>query len=161
MAAWFNQILMRESLFEEGNEVLRDYVFLHEKGHTRESTIVRVSYLPFGVLLQPSFLVLELALIAIAALSATTGLLSGPGKLEVVRTGAIVSATVIPVAVVYSWAIELKAEIFAIERMEIEDYRKAVEQLDRSSKRNILQEVSYRLNHPPKWLAPSLADRRI
>lgn len=148
MAHWTGHILVNELLFDEGNERLLDYIYLHEKGHQR-------SFIPKSLLggiaqfiVSPFMLLVHLAVVlsALGTFMGNVGL-SPVAGIENIVIGA--DLLVVIISVIVSYIGELNAEIYAKRILGQEEFLEAYNRLeDQLPDRNLLQRISFLLTHP-------------
>ncbi|MFB6190043.1 MAG: hypothetical protein ABEJ91_00550 [Candidatus Nanohaloarchaea archaeon] len=145
---WWDMILMNERLFEENNGNARDYVYMHEVGHRQGSRLGMIIG-PLQWSLHPAFVALEFIFAISAGLTFIHGFAGYPIPVDVVRKGAVFSLAVFPTAVTASWLLETKTDLFVINHMGRESYRKATGELHQIySGRSWVNRIFSHLSHP-------------
>lgn len=147
----FNTILLNRGLLKDYPNELTEYVFLHEVGHTRVPTVLRIIFLPLFVFLTLMALVAPVAAIAVIVDVATATGSIGPIFLATIA-GSIVVMLFVGLFVVLSWLDEGYAEFVAISHIGIESYRRCHNVYRPDSGRGPIHRLVYRLRYPPPGL---------
>lgn len=156
----FGTIMLNEDISEILSEDAVDYVFLHEVGHTRN-----------GALYQASATVI-LTFLMMASVAAVLVL---PRSIELAfdYAGSLLGlvaylfiAFAIPAAVVAlfaaaSWYEESQAEVFAISKIGMSEYRSVIEEMDVASDRGRISKLWYHVRYPPRRFIIWWARRRL
>lgn len=145
----WNTIIIPEVLFTKYSKNARDFIFLHEYGHTRLSAVLRAMFYIFMV---PLFF-LFLGSIAGLMIIPTFLLLKGVEPISVlfIFVAGLLLTTILGLSVMaINWASEIHAEKFAIEAMGEEKYLEAIREVKRKAKRrNLFSRAFHALLYPP------------
>lgn len=145
---WWNKILMQEKLFDDRYRDAREYVYLHEIGHSQKPTILELANGAFQWSLHPAIILMELIFISGAIISYLSQL-PNQNLVEILRSGALIAILHIPLAVTASWLLETLPDLFVIRKIGEERFLEGVEELkDLYSDRSLINRIFSRLTHP-------------
>ena len=148
--------LMNEQAKEDFSEDVVDYVFLHEVGHDQMGFVGRTLFWAFylssgllliaGMIASPSIL--------LEAVESAPSIVMIPVYAAValgVSLGAIIPFTLV------CWIDETLAELFAISKIGISQYRSVLEEVKEESEVGLLRKIRIRIQYPPEalifWIA--------
>jgi len=143
----FNTIIMQDILFKDFSKNVRDYVFLHEVGHTQLNflfrTILNILALPIIFSFFASLALFIYPILVFLRYSTFEAIGSFIGVLLIffISSGLFM---------LLSWPIELHAELFAIKNIGITRYKKAINELNKSKKKSIFSRYFHRVRYPPE-----------
>lgn len=144
-------LLMNEQAKDDFSKNVVDYVFLHEVGHDQMGSIGRTLfwaiYLTSGLLLIAGIIALPSNLLKAVESAPSTVML--PVYIAValgISLGAVIPFTLV------CWVDETLAELFAISKIGISQYRSVLEEVKEESEAGLLHKIRIRIQYPPDAL---------
>jgi len=144
----WNTIIISDKIFEKYSKNVRDFIFLHEFGHTKLNVVLRILFY---------ISIVPLSLFFIYSLFATffyTIILISSRTEFFISFFMLMSALIVNIifgliVMIISWSCELYAEIFAIKTMGREKYLKAIKETEKGGNdKNLLSRFFDKLLHP-------------
>lgn len=152
-------LLMNEQAKDDFSKDVVDYVFLHEVGHDQVGlmgrTLFWAIYLSSGLLLIAGMIASPSILLE--AVESAPSIVMIPVYTAValgVSLGAIIPFTLV------CWFDETLAELFAISKIGISQYRSVLEEVKEESEVGLLRKIRIRIQYPPEALIFWIARKR-
>ncbi|GGN26072.1 hypothetical protein GCM10009021_30280 [Halarchaeum nitratireducens] len=152
-------LLMNEQAKDDFSMNVVDYVFLHEVGHDQMGSIGRTLfwaiYLSSGLLLIAGIIALPSTLLKAVESAPSTVMLPVYIAVAVgISLGAVIPFTLV------CWVDETLAELFAISKIGISQYRSVLKEVKEESEAGLLRKICIRIQYPPEALIFWVARKR-
>ena len=152
-------LLMNEQAKDDFSKNVVDYVFLHEVGHDQMGSIGRTLfwaiYLTSGLLLIAGIIALPSTLLKAVESAPSTVMLPVYIAVAVgISIGAVIPFTLV------CWVDETLAELFAISKIGISQYRSVLKEVKEESEAGLLRKIRIRIQYPPEALIFWVARKR-
>jgi len=154
----FNTILINKRPFEDLSSATRDYVFLHEVGHSKVRFPIN--------LLEYTFLISALIFAALSPFAAITQVVtvytatnSAYLTLLTVVAGLTVVIGFTSLFLILSWISEGYAELYSIKKIGEKEYLRASNEIREKTDRNQIRRIIHRIRYPPPGLVVWLSQK--